>query len=382
MAIKQSSASKKRVAGKLQWAVKHRIEDGPPKEPAQEVTPPSDPVADAAQPSAHAAKENEAERAPQSPSEITPHLNSTALSAPSHTEPHSQSHLVSMTLECTLTERAPQEMANFAIDPRQELVAQIADQFVDQVQAAENGAGQSNWGSNVQQQDEVSNASSVNQPSAFEASFIPGQAPQAVAKLHMDEPENNLQVMTNGQSSRAQLLQETARELMGVLTRLSGNLGGMGHNQNIVLNFPAFRVQMQGNNIQTVQIRLNEEGNSSRGHNMLIGNNLPFDMDRETVGETGNQGTSQIGPFLLNQGTTESQPSIVSNAEAPTIIRPVIKHTYVRKLKKKHDQPNQINVFQAPPTSSKVGTKRRRTQDGQPDVESSIRRSERLKAKS
>ena len=67
---------------------------------------------------------------------------------------------------------------------------------------------------------------------------------------------------------------------MGVLTRLSGNLGGMGHNQNIVLNFPAFRVQMQGNNIQTVQIRLNEEGNSCRGHNMLIGNNLPFDMDR------------------------------------------------------------------------------------------------------
>jgi len=53
-------------------------------------------------------------------------------------------------------------MANFAIDPRQELVAQIADQFVDQVQAAENGAGQGNWGSNVQQQDEVSNASSVN----------------------------------------------------------------------------------------------------------------------------------------------------------------------------------------------------------------------------
>jgi len=35
-------------------------------------------------------------------------------------------------------------MANFAIDPRQELVAQIADQFVDQVQAAENGAGQGN----------------------------------------------------------------------------------------------------------------------------------------------------------------------------------------------------------------------------------------------
>lgn len=101
-----------------------------------------------------------------------------------------------------MTERAPQEMANFAIDPRQELVAQIADQFVDQVQAAENGAGQCNWGSNVQQQqqqqDEVSNASSVNQPSASEASFIPGQAPQAVADLHMDEPENNLQVMTNG----------------------------------------------------------------------------------------------------------------------------------------------------------------------------------------
>jgi len=89
-------------------------------------------------------------------------------------------------------------MANFAIDPRQELVAQIADQFVDQVQAVENGAGQGNWGSNVQQQDEVSNASSVNQPSASEASFIPGQAPQAVADLHMDEPENNLQVMTNG----------------------------------------------------------------------------------------------------------------------------------------------------------------------------------------
>ena len=169
---------------------------------------------------------------------------------------------------------------------------------------------------------------------------------------------------------------------MGVLTRLSGNLGGMGHNQNIVLNFPAFRVQMQGNNIQTVQIRLNEEGNSSRGHNMLIGNNLPFDMDRETVGETGNQGTSQIGPFLLNQGTTESQPRIVSNAEAPAIIRLAIKHTYVRKLKKKQEQPNHINVFQAPPTSSKVGTKHRRTQDGQPDVESSIRRSERLKAKS
>ena len=209
-----------------------------------------------------------------------------------------------------------------------------------------------------QQQDEVSNAFSVNQPSAYEASFIPGQAPQAVAELHMDEPENNLQVMTyNGQSSRAQLLQETARELMGVLTRLSSNLGGMGHNQNIVLNFPAFRVQMQGNNIQTVQIRLNEEGNSSRGHNMLIGNNLTFDMDRETEGETGNQGTSQIGPFLLNQGTTESQPRIVSNAEAPTIIRPAIKHTYVRKLKKKQEQPNQINVFQAPPTSSKVGTR-------------------------
>ena len=204
----------------------------------------------------------------------------------------------------------------------------------------------------------------MNQPSASEASFIPGQAPQAVAELHMDEPENNLQVMTNGQSSRAQLLQETTRELMGVL------------------NFPAFRVQMQGNNIQTVQIRLNEEGNSSRGHNMLIGNNLPFDMDRETVGETGNQGTSQIGPFLLNQGTTKSQPRIVSNAEAPAIIRPAVKHTYVRKLKKKQEQPNQINVFQTPPTSSKVGTKRRRTQDGQPDVESSIRRSERLKAKS
>jgi len=49
-----------------------------------------------------------------------------------------------MTLECTLTERAPQEMANFAIDPRQELVAQIAKQFVDQVQAAGNGAGQGN----------------------------------------------------------------------------------------------------------------------------------------------------------------------------------------------------------------------------------------------
>ena len=128
----------------------------------------------------------------------------------------------------------------------------------------------------MQQQDEVSNASSVNQPSASEASFIPGQAPQAVADLHMDEPENNLQVMTNGQSSRAQLLQETARELMGVLTRLSGNLGGMGHNQNIVLNFPAFRVQMQGNNIQTVQIRLNEEGNCSRGHNMLIGYIYPL----------------------------------------------------------------------------------------------------------
>jgi hypothetical protein len=69
MAIKQSSTSK-RVAGKLQWVVKHRIEDGPPKEPAQETepaqeaTPPSDPVADAAQPSVHAAKENEAERAP------------------------------------------------------------------------------------------------------------------------------------------------------------------------------------------------------------------------------------------------------------------------------------------------------------------------------
>jgi len=59
-----------------------------------------------------------------------------------------------------------------------------------------------------------------------------------------------------------------------------------------------------------------------------------------------------------------------------------MKHTYVRKLKKKQEQPNHINVFQAPPTSSKVGTKRRRTQDGQPDVESSIRRSERLKAKS
>jgi len=229
-----------------------------------------------------------------------------------------------------LTERAPQEMANFAIDPRQELVAQIADQFVDQVQAAENGAGQGNWGSNVQQQqqqqDEVSNASSVNQPSASEASFIPGQAPQAVADLHMDEPENNLQVMTNGQSSRAQLLQETTRELMGVLTRLSGNLGGMEHNQNIVLNFPAFRVQMQGNNIQTVQIRLNEEGNSSRGHNMLIGNNLPFDMDRETVGETGNQGTSQIGPFCstkvlqnLNQGLSPMlRPLLLSGLPSST----------------------------------------------------------------
>lgn len=51
-------------------------------------------------------------------------------------------------------------------------------------------------------------------------------------------------------------------------------------------------------------------------------------------------------------------------------------------MKKKQEQPNQINVFQTPPTSSKVGTKRRKTQDGQPDVESSIRRSERLKAKS
>jgi len=113
---------------------------------------------------------------------------------------------------------------------------------------------------------------------------------------------------------------------MGVLTRLSGNLGGMGHNQNIVLNFPAFRVQMQGNNIQTIQIRLNEEGNSSMGHNMLIGNNLPFDMDRETVGETGNQGTSQIGPFCstkvlqnLNQGLSPMlRPLLLSGLPSST----------------------------------------------------------------